>query len=391
MPSQVLHILFGDDVITEIYRRIRPRFGIVADKALEKIQISYRTAFSLGCQGPDLFYHSQNRRPVALEYGTLLHRRGYGMFTAVLLKMALPDPPPDADDIRMQRRENAITALGVYALGFMTHAILDRLAHPYIIYKSGWVSPAKPETVRYAKAHAFFERIIDVLMLRYLRGQEIASWNQDELLVSACENPPPGLKALLAKALVTAFPERAGNDSKLARRIDNAFLDAAGFYRFTDPRKTSLRSSNIEEITSFWMEDPGLVAYVYPEYVPLDIDYLNLSRKPWCYPIEGGAADRRSFPDIYRDTLERAVAKLSVFISRYLETGVFPIKEAASGIGNSGLSIQDSEGKPCAPSMSDPLPLDEVLAGQQALRRAAAEQFELRQIAQGRLGGSVGV
>ena len=76
MPSQILHTLFGEDVIAEIYRSIGSRFGLVADKAREKILGSYRAAFTLGCQGPDLFYHNQRSRPVGLEYGTLLHRRG---------------------------------------------------------------------------------------------------------------------------------------------------------------------------------------------------------------------------------------------------------------------------------------------------------------------------
>ncbi|MDR3139628.1 MAG: hypothetical protein LBT95_08140, partial [Treponema sp.] len=76
MPSQILHTLFGEDVISGIYRRIGRDFGIVADKALEKIRLHYKAAFTLGCQGPDIFYHNQRARPVALEYGALLHRRG---------------------------------------------------------------------------------------------------------------------------------------------------------------------------------------------------------------------------------------------------------------------------------------------------------------------------
>jgi hypothetical protein len=92
MPSQILHILFGEDLIAALHQRIAPRFGIVADKALEKIQIAHKTAFALGCQGPDIFYHNRQRRPVGLEYGSLLHRRGAGFLTAELLKISLPDP-----------------------------------------------------------------------------------------------------------------------------------------------------------------------------------------------------------------------------------------------------------------------------------------------------------
>jgi hypothetical protein len=366
MPSQILHVLFGEDVIAEMHCRLGGRFGIIADKALEKIQKDYRTAFALGCQGPDIFYHSQGRRPVGLEYGTLLHRRGAGVFTAGLLKMGLPDPPPDEEDIRQGRREKGINALGAYALGFMTHALLDRRAHPYIVYKSGYVSPANPETLRYARLHAFFERIIDVLMLEKLRGEDAASWDQEGLLAGICAKPPLGLKKLLARALVLAFPERAGKDEKLGRRIDNTFADCAGFYRRLAPRRTSLASCGEDP------PGPEILAYVYPENLPGDIDFLNLKKDPWYYPAGNSGEDRRSFPEIYAGAVDAAALSISPVIAGYLATGIFPIKDAAQAIGNEGLSIHDESGKPCAPTRSDPLPLDRVLEDQAELRRGRA-------------------
>ncbi|GHV38836.1 hypothetical protein AGMMS49546_09890 [Spirochaetia bacterium] len=383
MPSQILHTLFGEDVIAEIYSRIRTRFGIVAEKALEKITREYRTAFALGCQGPDIFYHNQRTRPVALEYGTLLHRRGCGMFTAVLLKMGLPDPPPDEEDIRLHRREKGINALGAYALGFMTHAVLDRFCHPYIVYKSVTLPPPKGRGERVAApvlaagpessslppgslgrhAHPFFERIIDALMLALLRGRAVSSWDQEAVLADICDRPPLGLKELLARSLQASFPERAGNDPKLALRMDNTFADAAHFYRATAPANTSLRfcggPSGPPHAGERW--DRRDLIYVYPEAIPLDIDYLNLRRSPWFYPAGEEREDRRSFPEIYAQALKAAADSLSVFIIRYLEEGFFPIKEAAQSIGNSGLSVQDENGKPCAVTRTGPLPLDKVL------------------------------
>jgi hypothetical protein len=392
MPSQILHVLFGDDVITEIYHSLRDRFGLVADKALKRIREDYRTAFALGCQGPDIFYHSQGRRPVGLEYGTLLHRRGLGVFTAGLLKMGLPDPPPDEEDIRQGRREKGINALGVYALGFMTHAVLDREAHPYIIYKSGRI-PARP---RY---HAFFERIIDVLMLRELRGEEAASWDQEAILARICEEPPLGLKELLARALILAFPERAGKDGKLGQRIDNTFADCAHFYRLSSPRRTSLAATPEGEAPEGEAPEgeapegeapegeapegeapegagigPGTLAYVYPERLPGDVDFLNLEKKSWYYPAGDGGEDRRSFPELYAGAVARAAASISPVIAGYLETGIFPIREAAQAIGNGTLSIQDREGRPCAAVRFSPLPLDQVLRQQEELRGLGKKQ-----------------
>jgi hypothetical protein len=359
----------------------------VADKAWEKISREYRAAFFLGCQGPDIFYHNQRTRPVALEYGTLLHRRGYGLFSAIMLKMGLPDPPPDADDIRMGRREKGINALGAYSLGFMTHAVLDRFCHPYIVYKSQYPdseggNAAERKAGRAGRprnppeqgllgrgGHPFFERILDALMLRRLRGQDISSWDQD-ILAGILESPPLGLKELLCRALTAAFPERAGTDRKLVQRIDNAFLDAAFFYRLTAPRRTSLRHAP----ASGPAMDSGLLIYLYPEDLPGDIDFLNLDHRAWFDPGKppdaGEVPETRSFPDIYGEAVTAAADSLSPCITGYLESGLFPIGKAARNIGSGGLSIQDKDGHPCAPLRTSPLPLERVLAAQADLWRA---------------------
>ena len=392
MPSQILHTLFGEDIINSLYNRLEKefgdRFGLLADKALQKITGDYRGAFVLGCQGPDIFYHNQGRRPVGLSYGSLLHRRGYGIFTAGILKMGLPDPPPGEDDIKNHRREKGINAMGCYALGFMTHAVLDRCCHPYIVYRAD------------RKYHVFFERILDVLMLKRLRGADAAAWDQNSILAGICGNPPLGLKELIARSLAAAYPERAGKDQKLLQRIDNTFADCANFYRLTAPRQTALagQSKGMETILSIF----GLqsLALVFPEKLPDEIDFLNLNHAPWHYPYvppnsapatapavdrngnadrndnidRNGNADRndnidtRSFPDIYAAALEAGINTLAPCIIQYLDSGIFPIAEAARSIGNSCLSIQDENGKPCAPNLTCPLALGEILRQQGRIR-----------------------
>ncbi|GHV16264.1 hypothetical protein FACS189493_1810 [Spirochaetia bacterium] len=353
MPAQILHTLFGEDVIAALDSRIGRRFDIAR----------HRTAFVLGCQGPDIFLHSQMRRPVALEYGTLLHRRGFGAFAAALLEAALPIAASQtasgtALEHGISRHRNPLEA---YALGFTTHAFLDREAHPYIVYKT-----AEPERrdIRTGRRHAFFERLLDVLMLRCLRGRPVSSWDQEAELVAVCAAPPPALKALLAETLIRTFPERAGKDSKLRSRIDNAFLDCAAFYRSTDPRVTALDTFSP---ASGDRPSPPL-ALVYPEQFPLKADYLNLEHRPWCDPAPGGREDTRSFPEIYSDAVNKAADTLTPILTRYWETGVFPTAEAERSIGNGGLSIRDAAGKPCAPARAQALPLEEVLAEQAALR-----------------------
>jgi hypothetical protein len=260
----------------------------------------------------------------------------------------------------------------------MTHAILDRLAHPYIVYKAdSWSSGINsPDFPRFVSPHAFFERIIDVLMLKLLRGTEISSWDQEGVLAETCENPPTGLKELLARTLITVFPERAGKDEKLRLRIENVFLDCAGFYHMTAPARPmeesrdDASSRGTSTLTApggkFHLRKYHLV-YLYPEELPSHIDYLNLGKHPWYYPSGEEREDRRSFPEIYAGAVAAATDSLTGLISRFFEEGVFPVEETAEAIGNGGLNIVDENGKPCAPCRTDPLPLEEVLERQAVL------------------------
>ncbi len=362
MPAQILHVLFGQDALARAA-------GREADPALasfvEALLAEHGSAFALGCQGPDVFYHSQHSRPVAIQYGTLLHRRSYGTFCAALFERVLL-----GKDRGRPAFSELLSAEGAYALGFATHAFLDRETHPYIVSKAGWVAPSRPETARYARCHAFFERIIDALMLERLRGVSAAAWDQAAILASACASPAEGIKSAIVEALIDAFPERAAPDASLALRVDNAFKDAGAFYRVTDPARTSL---NLRLIDGFDYLSSAVgrssVALVYPERFTLGLDYLNLARGEWLNPCPDCGSDRRSFPDLYEAALEAASAFLQAFLTHFRDAN-WIMEGAAARIGDGGLSIVDREGNPCAPARADPLPLDEVLESQYRLRLA---------------------
>ncbi len=357
MPSQILHHLFGLDALAGAVRRLASVSAPCRLTQREVVPDRHAAAFALGCQGPDLFYHNRRTRPVAIEYGTLIHRRGYGRLAAELLAGALGRRGAPG----RQAGGDEFSALTAYALGFISHAFLDRALHPYIVYRAGWIAASKPETHRYAHCHPFLERILDVQMLELLRGGAAASWDQDGLLASVCASPPEGLPELLERALAAAYPERAGGDAKLALRIRNALADAAYFYRMTSPRRTDGLRLN-----------PGssLLALVYPQGLPLDVDYLNLGKTAWRNPCGAGVEDRRSVPELYADSRPALEGVLADAVAGCCGNG--PDRDSlATAIGDGSLSLQDDQGLPCAPCWSDPFPLARILEqqGQRRTRR----------------------
>ena len=76
MPAQITHILIANKALENIFGSSEIPSWLVKAEHL----------FNIGCQGPDLFYHNQITRPLAIEYGSLLHRRDYGVFCSKALK-----------------------------------------------------------------------------------------------------------------------------------------------------------------------------------------------------------------------------------------------------------------------------------------------------------------
>jgi len=207
VPSQITHIVFGEEALA---RGVSDSSGFLAHSG---------PAFRLGCQGPDLFYHNMRTRPAGIRYGVLLHRRHYGMVAQAMVQAAKDRDPhgPGA----------------AYAAGFVTHGILDRMLHPYIVFFSGWYDPALPETRPYRRTHAFFERVLDVLMLRARRGRETRTFDCFRALFCGAVLPAP-IEEVLAAGLEWTYA-RAREDGDLRVRLANAYTDSMGFYESTNP------------------------------------------------------------------------------------------------------------------------------------------------------------
>lgn len=310
--------------------------------------------FRLGCQGPDIFYHSQRLKPVALSYGVLLHKRLYGSFAEALLRFW------------KERDGKLLSPLAAYIAGFATHAALDRATHPFIIYFAGWVDSKKPFSEQYHRCHAFLERILDVLLLEEHRNMEIGQYDFRVAFFPPGDLPPLLLEGI-AEALRAVYPEHAGEDDKLGKRVENAFADAFFFYYLTNPARTSLKGSCDDFAGILEVEgDRKSAALLYPETFPRSIDYLNRTRAPWRHPCGEGPADARSFDELYaeaRSLAEPALGKVAAALRG--ESGP---EGLADLVGEGNLSLGSAGGSPCAPVHSAPLPLAELIDEQFVIR-----------------------
>ncbi len=366
MPAQITHMIAGEEAL----KRASPSYSA----ALSGIDESIRW-FRMGCQGPDIFYHNQRTQPSGLHYGSLAHRREFGAIVEGAFRNHL------GTDGRKSRITECppLDPAFAWLLGFATHAALDRILHPFIVWFSGWHDPARPETSRFRACHPFLERILDLVYLERSRGLAGADLDLEALLpldgraVGDRESPEVDIAGILMVGLARAFPQAAASDFLLGRRIANAIMDARYFLRVTNPSRTS--ADDAEAFTHFDdRQGRRSIAIVYPLALSRNIDFANEAGSAWEHP----AGDGRHYEASFFELVEDGICEASRVISLLLEEEAHPRLPdggMTKAVGIGGLSITDAEGNPTRPRVCDPLPLPELMEAEFALRLDRARKL----------------
>ncbi|PTM60053.1 zinc dependent phospholipase C family protein [Desmospora activa] len=288
MPNVWTHILFGR-------------------AALERAELPLPTdpiPFQLGCQGPDfLLYHNfwpWKRENHVNELGEAIHRRHCGPFLIDLIEACVDHP-----------------SIREYVYGFLTHHILDRRLHPYIVYHSG--------DGKYK--HQKLEVIIDTLLAEGLQG--IRTWRTPVYpRIDVGPTLPRQWVEILHFAARKHFP-------KESRAItpdtwNAAYRDMLKALRlFYDPW-------SIKSVLTLGSISPF-------RYRPIDsdTDYLNEREAEWIHPAQSDEKHRESFFTLWESALEEC-ALLLCQTDAYWK-GKLSLETLSQNIGN----LSYDTGKPC--------------------------------------------
>jgi hypothetical protein len=333
MPSHVTHWLFAEQVIGDL--------GVA-----EQMSLPDNVYLTLGAQGPDIFYHNQRRKPSGLSYGSLMHRHGYGTAVSWMWYWA------------SEHELGLESWVAAWTIGFATHAILDRFAHPFINCFAGWVEAGNADTDRYRSMHPFLERLIDVELLGKLRGvhpRELDFFSR----VDCGPEPSPEWLEMVSNALRRTYQE-AARDDELPARLRSAYVDTRGYYGFTNSvdlrylRKGLIREER-GEVSSRWL------SVVHPLEVPPQMDVLNTAHAQWCHPCDAEETRTDSFLDCYESARRAAVAALRLLVDRWDATPTEEHRRAvAACVGDWNLSDGRETTRPCTKKHARPLPLAEL-------------------------------
>lgn len=347
MPSHISHALLVEDLLGAAGGEIGFDTKNPPESTIAHITADprARSIAVLGAQGPDLFLHNHRRKPRGFRYGALLHRHGNA---DLLDSLALSAAREDSE---------AATATVAYSIGYITHIHLDRVCHPYINWSAGWRGTPDRDMDRPAM-HPFLERCIDSVFLLQQRGQRVPEFDFYGRLPERRVDLF-ALRRNIVVALQTAL-RSAPDDSRIERRIANAFADAYGFYRNTNaPTDDYFREARARErrgiVHHRWL------SLVHPPAELVSVDVLNLNRRTWAHPCDESRRSDWSFLELYREALTRSVATVRLFLARVHEPELPASGKAlAASVGPWNLNDGITDDPPCRRTYCDPLPLLEL-------------------------------
>ncbi len=144
MPGFTTHYLFGRNTYRQLNHNV-----------LKQIIHSHHAAYSLGLQGPDVFFYFLPSYAIhSNNIGAVAHTDHTGKFLRHLLESrSLFDDPTE------------VQIADAYITGFLGHYILDTHCHPYVYWKTNFTE----KNSRYHGCHMSLEVDIDTELLQFYK------------------------------------------------------------------------------------------------------------------------------------------------------------------------------------------------------------------------------
>jgi len=301
MPNVWAHLIFGQELLQHLGHK-------------ELLDDRTRNVFNLGCQGPDfLFYHHfwpwQKDKPLS-KTGNLLHTKHCGPFLWDMLARVKGLPLSDP--------------LLLYAIGFLTHHILDRNLHPYVFYKSGFGK----------WKHQTFEVIMDTCIVRKKRGLETYKnpvWKQ----INVGPALPSGIAEFLYQLTGLYYP--GTQEGIKPCHWEEAYCQMIKALKlFHDP--TGIKT---------WLTFKQIEPFVYKRKLE-PLDYLNEQHEEWNCPTDPNERYTESVWDLWDKAIRDGTRTVSAAF-RWLQTHASsPGYEEAESLFKKELgNLSYETGKPC--------------------------------------------
>jgi len=268
MPGFTTHYLFG----LNTYKKLDP-----ADPMKKNIS-AHHAPYSLGLQGPDIFFYFL---PSYLIYeenpGSLAHISRINKFLRYLLKSAKLFPDQEESDIAK-----------AYIMGFLGHYILDSKCHPYVYAKTHFTERSS----KYYGSHINLEVDIDTELLAFYKHKYPSAFRQESTIVLT-KPQIDTIANVLYYAYSKTYPELNIKYRTIRLAIRSMQL---GTRLLRDPH--GKKKILVRKIESIFIGFPVLSPMIASRRIRFYLDPLNVLHNTWCNPWAKDKVSTQSFFDL---------------------------------------------------------------------------------------------
>lgn len=267
MPGFTTHYLFG----LSAYRTLNCQ-------SLKQTIKSSHDAYSLGLQGPDVFFYFLPSYAIHRNnIGAVAHTDKTGVFLKHLLGSRKLFQKPEERRIAES-----------YIAGFLGHYTLDTHCHPYVYWKTDF----KEKNGRYHSCHMSLETDIDTELLQYYKGLLPSAFRQDYTIrLSRLESRI--VASVLYYVYRKTYPEL--NIQYVTMRAAIRSMQLGVKYLHDPSGKKKSIGGRLETMVLGY---PLLTTLIASDTLTVHTDPLNLLREPWENPWDRSRISTESFFDL---------------------------------------------------------------------------------------------
>lgn len=308
MPGFTTHYLFGINT----YKSLK-------NDALKKIIFDHHAAYSLGLQGPDIFfYYLPSYLLHKNNIGSVAHIEETGKFLSYLV---------ESRNLFPDKQEEAIAQ--AYVMGFVGHYLLDRRCHPYIYYRSHF----QEKTPDYHGSHMNLEVDIDTELLAFYKKKLPSDFHQKTTIMLTRQELWT-IAAILYHAYSMTYPELSVTCAEMRLAIRSM---QAGTRFLHDPH--GRKKDITRKIEAFTLGYPLLSPMMASDHLHFYADPLNTLHREWHNPWEKSQTSTESFFDLMEETQEEYVRFLRKLYylwrtKRHSETERLRLQNILKALGN---------------------------------------------------------
>ena len=271
MPGLIAHYICGRNVAAAL------------PKVIIEAIAPHRELYSVGCQGPDIFfyYFPGAIRRGTRGIGTKMHRTNIASFMQAMGQ--------GLKELSGRAQEAAFA----YFAGYLTHYALDCATHPYVYYKTGVAgNDGRKHRLKYLANHLRFETAIDTLLFKAIdnkKPKDVKLWR----LIKVDKRKAYWVAGLLAGSVSKAY-----GVNMTAGYVMRAMGYMAFMTRLMQSRR-GLRKRALSFGEALLYKSPVASSLIHQQEIKDGLDYLNEGKSPWQDPWENGDKRQESFGELF--------------------------------------------------------------------------------------------